>query len=552
MKDVLASDMIEALYLDGENLWIGTYGSGIALYRDGHLSRATTREGLYDDVVYSIVDDAQGFLWTTSNRGIFRTSKGELLDLADGKRASVTSVSFGTMDGMKSSECNNGDPGGTRTRDGRLWFPTTKGVAMVDPAHLRKNALAPPVLVEEVLVNRAPVDLARQREIPPGSKDFAFVYTALSFTTPEKVRFKYRLEGFDHDWVNAGPRRVAYYTNLAPGHYRFRVIAANDDGVWNEDGAAVAFDLVPRFYQTAPFFVLVCTGVFVAGAGAARLRVRQLRARARELEQRVEDRTLQLATTFELLREKDERLNEDLLRAQAFQRRILPQLPEDQDIRFSAVYRPADLVGGDIYDVCSLGPGRFRVLVADTTGHGIQASLRTMVLKTEYDRIKLAAKGPGEALGELNRSVTMAYPNLEMRCSACCFDVEKMHDGSVAVRYANAAHPPLLHVRSHGVEEIQTSGTFVGVADDASFQEAELRIERGDMLVAYTDGLYEQEDAGGTPFGLERIEGVLLATRGHASDAARAVEAAFCEFSAGCAMDDDVLLLCVEFSASRA
>ena len=421
---------------------------------------------------------------------------------------------------------------------------------MVDPAHLRKNALAPPVLVEEVLVNRAPVDLARHREVAPGSKDFAFLYTALSFTTPEKVRFKYRLEGFDHDWVDAGTRRVAHYTNLAPGAYRFRVIAANDDGVWNEEGAAVAFDLVPRFYQTAPFFVLVCTGIFVAGAGAVRLRVRQLRARARELEQRVEERTLQLATTFELLREKDERLNEDLLRAQAFQRRILPQLPEDQDIRFSAVYRPADLVGGDIYDVCSLGPGRFRVLVADTTGHGIQASLRTMVLKTEYDRIKLAARGPG---GGARRAQSKRHHGVSKpRICAAARAASTSRKCPMEAWPSATPAPRILRFCTYGGAESRRSRT---AARSSASRRTRASRRRSFGSSAETcssptrTGSTSRKMRGVPRSDWERIEGVLLATRGHASDAARAVEAAFSEFSAGCEMDDDVLLLCVEFSA---
>jgi serine phosphatase RsbU (regulator of sigma subunit) len=546
VNEELAPDMVESLRWDEGRLWIGTYGAGLALLRNGHLSRFTVREGLSDDVFYAIVDDGQGFLWTTSNRGIARTSKQELLDVADGKRRAVAPVSFGTLDGMRSSECNSGAPGGTKTRDGRLWFPTTKGVAMVDPARLQRNLLPPPVLIEEVSVDRAPVDLARQRDVPPGSQDFAFAYTALSFATPEKVRFKYRLEGFDRDWVDAGARRVAYYTNLSPGNYRFRVIAANDDGVWNEEGAQVAFHLVPRFYQTTPFMIMVALCALAAGAGGVRLRVRQLRARAQELEEKVEERTAQLATAFGLLREKDERLHEDLVRAREFQRRILPTLPLDPGIRFGAVYKPADLVGGDVYDVCALGGGRFRVLVADTTGHGIQASLRTMVLKTEYDRVKLAAPGPADALAQLNRSVTSAYPDLAMRCSACCFDVERGENGSATLRYASAAHPPLLHLSRRGVEEVQARGTFVGVADDAPFREIALPLERGDILIAYTDGLFEQEDASGAAFGLERVEKVLLATPRRAADAAQALEKAFSEFAAGRAMDDDVLVLCVE------
>jgi ligand-binding sensor domain-containing protein/serine phosphatase RsbU (regulator of sigma subunit) len=553
VEGALANDMVESLLWEPSEarLWIGTYGAGLALYRNGRLSRFTAREGLFDDVFYAIVDDGNGFLWTTSNRGIARTSKADLLEVADGKRATVTSTSFGTLEGMRSSECNSGAPGGTRTRDGRLWFPTTKGVVMVDPARLGRNTLAPPVLIEEVNVDRAPVDLTRQRDVPAGSQDFAFAYTALSFTTPEKVRFKYRLEGFDRDWVDAGARRIAYYTNLSPGNYRFRVIAANDDGVWNEEGATIAFHLLPRFYQTVPFFVLVCASILCAGAGIVRFRVRQLRARAEELEEKVEERTAQLANAFELLREKDERLQEDLVRARAFQRRILPQLPSDEGIRFGAVYKPADLVGGDVYDVCDLGAGKFRLFVADTTGHGIQASLRTMVLKTEYDRIKLEATGPGDALGRLNQAITFAYPDLAMRCSACCFDVERATDGSgnATVRYASAAHPPLLHLSRRGLQEIQVSGTFVGVVDDAPFREVVVPLERGDMLIAYTDGLFEQEDASGASFGLERIERVLLASPRRAVEAANGLESALSEFAAGRAMDDDVLVLCVEIAA---
>src|SRR5439155_7922786 len=131
---------------------------------------------------------------------------------------------------------------------------------------------------------------------------------------------------------------------------------------------------------------------------------------------------------------------------------------------FSAIYKPADMVGGDIYDVCELPPKdkghpRFRVFVADTTGHGVQASLRTMVLKTEYDRVKQQQGGPGDVLTQLNQTITRLYPGLEMRCSACCFDIETRADGTARVCYANAAHPPLLHVSAGKVDEIFASGT---------------------------------------------------------------------------------------------
>src|SRR5205085_143482 len=130
------------------------------------------------------------------------------------------------------------------------WFPTIKGVAMIDPARITLNAQAPPVLIEQVSVDDEPLAPRGASEFPPGKSRFDFYYTAPSFVAPEKVRFKYKLEGFDHDWVDGGARRVAYYTNLPPGRYRFTVVAANNDGVWNQAGASFAFYLRPRFYQT--------------------------------------------------------------------------------------------------------------------------------------------------------------------------------------------------------------------------------------------------------------------------------------------------------------
>src|SRR5687768_5538489 len=149
---------------------------------------------------------------------------------------------------MPSAECHGGSqPSGLRAADGRLWFPTLGGAAVVDPARLGLNLQPPPVVVEEVLVDRRPFDLRGLGQAPPGRLDFEFHYTALSFMAPRKVRFQYRLDGFDEGWVDAGTRRAAYYTKLPPGQYRFQVKAANDDGVWNEQGASLAFAVPPRF-----------------------------------------------------------------------------------------------------------------------------------------------------------------------------------------------------------------------------------------------------------------------------------------------------------------
>ena len=273
-------------------IWAGTYGDGLYRYKDGKFTHFTTANGLFDDVVFQIVDDTQGNLWMTCNRGVFRVAKNMLRDLAEGRASTITSVSFGVPDGMRSAECNgNAQPAGVRARDGALWFPTIKGVVSVYPARLVVNALAPPVLIDRLLVNRRPVDLRSPVRLPPGHGDLEFRYTALSFVAPDKVQFKYRLVDFDQDWVEAGSRRDAYYTNIPPGSYRFQVIAQNNDGVWNLHGSELAIQLDPHFYQTSLFQGALGGALLLCASGLFRLRVRRIRQRATELETMVEDRT---------------------------------------------------------------------------------------------------------------------------------------------------------------------------------------------------------------------------------------------------------------------
>ncbi len=558
-KDGMSSDHVQTLFVDGDDLWIGTSEGGLDLLRAGKVGHVTTKTGLFNDIVYSIVDDAMGNLWMTCNRGIFHARKSELAEVAMGTRERVTSIALSTSDGMKSSECNGGHPGGLRARDGRMWFASTEGAVRIDPANMRTNTIVPPVHIEDVEVDRAPIDLASPRHtLAAGSRDFQFAYTALSFTAPERVHFKYQLIGFDKDWVDAGARRVAYYTNLSPGSYRFRVKAANDDGVWNEEGAEVSFVLAPRFYQTIPFYLLCGLGLMFIGVGSVWMRLVALRAQARELEHKVDERTRELAKAntdlagaFRSLAEKDARLHEDLLEAQAFQQRILPKLPSGGAVRFRALYRPADLVGGDIYDICELGERHYRVFIADTTGHGIQASLRTMVLKTEYDRVKLAPEGPAHALGELNRKIATVYPDLELRCSACCFDVIADGEGGARVVYANAAHPPLLRITRGKVDEVYARGTFLGVMSDATFKDMETQLAPGDRLLAFTDGLYEQEDAKGNPFGMERMIALLADYALDAEGIVQLLDTEVTSFSAGRALADDLLIVCIECAGDR-
>lgn len=274
------------------SIWIGTLLGGLNRYKDGKFTACKEENGLFNNRANCILEDNMGNFWMTCNKGIFRVSKKELNDFCDGSITSVNSTIYGKDDGMKSAECNGlTQPAGCMTRDGKLWFPTLKGVAVIDPANAKTNSLPPPVKIEKLLVGEQELTLRQYFQLPPGSKNIEIHYAALSFVAPIKVEFKYMLEGFDKGWRDAGNRRKAYYTNLHPGYYRFRVIACNNDGLWNYTGAAFAFTLKPYIYQTWWFYMLCGFALIFLGFGGIRFRVRQLRRREEELEHLVNRRT---------------------------------------------------------------------------------------------------------------------------------------------------------------------------------------------------------------------------------------------------------------------
>jgi signal transduction histidine kinase/ligand-binding sensor domain-containing protein/DNA-binding response OmpR family regulator len=295
-EDGLSNNETCSIYQDRDGtFWFGSCTGGLTRFKDGRFTAYTTRQGLFDDVVFQILDDDLGNLWMSCNKGVYRASKKELNDFAAGAVHSIHCQSYGVSDGMGSQECDGGfQPAGWKTKDGRLWFPTLKGIAVVDPAHLRADIRVPRVIIEQVLTDDRPLPLQGKITLPPGHGKLEFRYTGLSFSAPRKVQFKYQLVGFDTNWVDAGSRRYAFYTNLPPGKYRFRVIACNGDGKWNMEGASVDIDLEPHLYQTLWFCYSSALLLLFMVIGGHQLRVRQLRAHQQELELHVEERTEEL------------------------------------------------------------------------------------------------------------------------------------------------------------------------------------------------------------------------------------------------------------------
>ena len=287
-------------------LWIGTDGGGLNLFQNGKFSVFTARDGLLDDAVFRILEDNSGHLWMSSNKGVFRVSLADFTKFKQKKIGRIPTVAYGLSDGMKTHECNGGfQPAGWKSHDGRLWFPTMQGVVAVDPRNLNARLAGQIANIEQVLINDRELDRESSRHVAPGAGKLEFHYTAPNFRAANRIRFRYRLRGFDTSWVEAGHRRVAYYTNIPPASYVFEVVASNEDGTWSHSAAALSFALQPHFYQTVYFYGL-CILAFIALIFAAHLaHVRQLRDREKELARYVDERTAALRKEI-LEREKAE------------------------------------------------------------------------------------------------------------------------------------------------------------------------------------------------------------------------------------------------------
>ncbi len=290
------------------SLWIGYASWGIGRWHEGHYARITSSQGLYDDYVSQMLFDNQGGLWLTGNHGLFQVRLDELVDVAEGRSTHLRSIAYGRGEGLPSLQpVFENSPTAWRGKDGELWFSTRKGVLHVQPGKIRDNPIPPAVIVKEVKMDDRPVALYESRfplyapeeaklkdlhesgnllHLPPRHAKLEFAFTALSFNSPENVQFRYRLKGFDAEWIEAGTQRIAKYPHLPAGEYEFDVTACNEAGVWNKTGFQLPFAVGPFFWQTWWFRTLLVMTFTAAVIAAVRyVSFRRLRERMRLLEQ---------------------------------------------------------------------------------------------------------------------------------------------------------------------------------------------------------------------------------------------------------------------------
>ena len=273
----LSSNAVRAIQVDPDGtMWIGTYDGGINRLRHGRVATITTRQGLFDNGVFTIVEDG-GYFWMSSNRGIHRASRRELNAVADGTMSTVSTVALGREDGLLSPECNGGiQPASARTADGLLWFPTQQGIVSVDPRLVRADRPPPPIHVTSVAVDGDEVSPVANVRVSPDSRRIEFRFAAPTTGDSRLIRYRYRLEGFDTRWNEIVGARVASYSRVPAGQYRFLVSASSGDGGWSATPAAVALRVFPPFWQTWWFRVAAAAFVIVTLGTFYRMRVQAL------------------------------------------------------------------------------------------------------------------------------------------------------------------------------------------------------------------------------------------------------------------------------------
>jgi len=324
--DGIAPTDIRAIYPDKEgNLWVGTKGQGLVVLQGGRWLHADGFSDPFNDHVSALFEDGQGRFWVGTPKGIVWGLKTEFLAVARGERSSVNLHSANVSDGVRPSTVGGGSfPDAAKTPDGAIWFATRRGLTIVDPRKVTLNQVVPPVKIERVLVDNKLMERSGEIHLPAGARNVAIDYTAPSFVRSDQVLFRYRLEGHDNGWIEAGDRRTAYYNDLRPGTYSFRVVACNDDGIWNTTGASVVLVQAPFFYQTRWFASLTTLVLVGLGLGLYRWRTASLRWRNERLEKGIAERTAALAErTVELAKS-----NEAIRASEYFYHSLVESLPQ--------------------------------------------------------------------------------------------------------------------------------------------------------------------------------------------------------------------------------
>jgi ligand-binding sensor domain-containing protein/serine phosphatase RsbU (regulator of sigma subunit) len=515
-------------------LWFGT-GSGLVRLKDRETILYTSQNGLIENDVYAVLEDGWGYLWLAGHNGVSRIAKKELKDFTAGKIQKLQPQVYNEKDGMNVRWCARP---GFKSRDNRMWFPTSKGIAVVDPDKIEKNALSIQPIIEKLVVDGVTVNIhtaAKKKqtlELEPGKKRLEFYYTGVSFTDPRRVGFKLKLEGYDSDWVDMGKLRSTTYTGLYPGHYTFKVTTKNTAGNWNKNEASFSFYLKPYFYQTTWFYVIAALAIVLFIFAGYRFRVRQLKAREKELSALVEMRTRDLQESNielrnahqkirkskEIIEEKNRNITDSIRYARRIQQSMLPmkeKMAKHLEDSF-VLYLPKDIVSGDFYwfDVIE---DRYFLALADCTGHGVPGALLSIMGYMMLNEVLQERRilDPAKILARLHQGFryvlkqeTEDTDTLDgMDIGLCRIDLHARK-----ITFAGARRP-LFYVKNSELIEIKGDRKSIGGRQSKekhvfTNHEIDFSGNSRDKIIFYltTDGFADQHDLQDQRYGSHRLK----------------------------------------------
>lgn len=493
------------------NIWFGAYGGGVYLFDGRSFRNFSTKSGLTTESPYAIICDNDNNIWVGNSRGLDRFN-----------RTDSTFSHFGRAEGFLGVEVNPN--AASIGKDGCLWFGTIMGAVKFDPKENRKNTVEPITSLSGLKIFMRDADFPEDARFSYDQNHLTFSFVGISLTNPEKVKYQYMLEGFDKDW---SPVPVHYnqavYSNLPPGEYTFMVRAYNNDGVVNKEPVKYKFFVRPPFWQTATFYVLMTLFVVFSIYGADKWRTRNLKRQKKILEEKVEQRTLELALKNEELAQKNKEVTDSIRYAKRLQdtmllpsRELRKVLPES-----FIFYRPKDIVSGDFYFyrlVSANGKKRAIIAAVDCTGHGVPGAFMSIVTNDMIVSVidGNEAASPAELLDGLNRAMSD-----KMRHT---IDDIKVRDGvdialatldldTLELQYAGAFNPMYMFRGKQFTEYKPDKISIGGYMEEAAkkYVNHTVQLQTGDTIYLFSDGYADQFGGPqGKKFKLSQLKALLL------------------------------------------
>ncbi len=509
----LPTNLVFNIHCDKQNtIWLAT-NAGLVRWKDKKAFIFDGSNGFPNETIFDIVEDSMGYFWFSSNRGVLRVNKNELNSLANGENIVLNWTQYDKNDGMRSEQCK-GATQSLISPSGIVWIPTNEGILHINPSFLPINSRRPPVYVQKVFLDDEVFLEPTEVIIKPEQQRLTIDFTALSFRAPEKVKFKYKLEGFDKDWVVAKDnKREAIYTNLPNGTYTFKVIAANNDGIWNNEGASIKIVVRPHIYETIWFIGLAILLVGGSIWGVVIARTKRIKIKAEQLERVVKVRTAELrSSNEELITQQQvvdernlliEKQNQNIISSINYAKRIqVAMLPTPEQIEdllpdSFVLFLPRDIVSGDFYWIEQQSE-KVIVVTVDCTGHGVPGAFMSLIGNDMLNKVIVdySITKSNLILDVLNEEISNVLKQREtdnrdgMDMNIWIWDKQNN-----TVEFAGAKNP-LIYIQNGELHEIKADKMSIGgnalKKRDKQYTRNAIKIDSPTTLYTFTDGYQDQ------------------------------------------------------------